>query len=313
MSRLFIPSKTSIGDLLNRHAVSVEAAGQQRWQFHLSLRPEAGLDAMLRVERGWLRIAAPLDGDASPEAADSCRLSDDRLQAMLAANARLPGGVKFVLADDPPRAMLAAEIPFLADQDEDEDLELDDRIGRLCRGLRRGALGWRYRIAEPDEFLGAVHRPAPAARAERRFEEICRELGWTVSRRGNGRLAVRLDLREAFYQAQVEATDEGLRLCVALEQSVADVDVCRRAADVLLLSACGAVRMAAATVVEGEASRQYRWEAAFAAAAQPTEWGHALSALTIACQATAAELGALEDPVLAETYLQLRGMGRTSL
>jgi hypothetical protein len=226
---------------------------------------------------------------------------------MLTANARLPGGVKFALADDPVRPLLAAEIPLLAE----ENFELDDRIGQLCRGLREGAIEWRRPLAATGNPPSGVRRSA-AAGVESRFEEVCRESGWTVSRRGNGRFAVRLDVREAFYQARVEPVEEGCRLCVALEQSVPDVEVCRRAADVLLLSACGAVRMAAATIVPGDAARQYRWEAALAAASPPKEWDHALSALTIACQATALELGALEAPALAEAYLQLRGTGRTS-
>jgi hypothetical protein len=307
MSRLFMLNEASLADVLGQHAASVEATGRQRWQFHLGR--EADLDATLSIERGWLRVSAPLDGGGPRKAADrSCRLSGDRLQTMLAANARLPGGVKFVLADDPPRPMLAAEIPLLAD----EDFELGDRIGRLCRGLRRGALEWRHPVTEFGELPGDVHKSAPAEHAESRFGEVCRELGWSMSRRRSGRLAVRLDVREAFYQALVEPSGEGCRLCVDLEQSVPDVDVCRRASEVLLLSACGVVRMAAATVVPGDAARQYRWEAALAAASQPKEWAHALSALTIACQATALELAALEDPVLAEAYLQVRGMGRTT-
>jgi hypothetical protein len=285
----------------------VRATGRQQWQFQLGR--EAHLDASLRIERGWLRVSAPLIGERPRKAADRAgALSGDRRQAMLAANARLPGGVKFVLADDPPRPSLAAEIPLGAE----EDLDWSDRIARLCRGLRRGALEWRHWAAKPGELPGAVRRPGPAANAESRFEEVCRESGWAISRRGNGRIAVRLGVREAFYQALAEPGEEGFRLCVDLEQSVSDVDVCRQAAEALLLSACGAVRMAAATVVSGAAARQYRWEAALAAAAQAKDWAHALSALTIACQATALELRALEDPLLAEAYLRMRATGRTS-
>jgi hypothetical protein len=307
MSRVFLLDEASLADVLGRHAASVEATGRQRWQFHLGR--EADLDVSLRIDRGWLRVSAPLGGDRPRKAAGRyCGLSGDRLQTMLAANARLPGGVKFVLADDPPRPLLAAEIPLAAE----EDFDLGDRIGRLCRGLRRGALEWRHPVAEPGELASDVRRSTDAADVESRFEEVCRESGWTVSRRGNGRFAVRLDVREAFYQAMVEPSGEGCRLCVALEQSVSEVDVCRHAAEVLLLSANGVVRMAAATVVAGAAARQYRWEAALTAAAQPREWAHALSALTIACQATALELRALEDPLLAEAYFELRAAGRTS-
>jgi hypothetical protein len=246
-----------------------------------------------------------LEGDSPREAADRTGdISADRLQAMLAANARLPGGVKFVLADDPPRPLLAAELPLLAD----DDFELGDRVGQLCRGLRQGARQWRHPLADAGKLPGNTRRSA-AAQVENRFEEICRESGWTISRRASGRFAVRLDVREAFYQALIEPAEEGCRLCVALGQSVPDVDVCRRASGVLLLSACGVVRMAAATIVPGDVARQYRWEAALAAASRPKEWDHALSALTIACQTTAMELGALEEPALAEAYLQLRGMG----
>jgi hypothetical protein len=341
MSRLLILNEASMAALLGQHADCVEATGRQRWQFRLGRGADLG--ASLRIERGWLQVSAPLDGDSPREAADRTGdISDDRLQAMLAANARLSGGVKFVLADDPLstcpeiscgagvppakaagtaapqkhgvhlgrglRPLLAAEISLLAD----DDFELGERIGQLCRGLRQGARQWRHSIAEPGKPPGDVRRSAPAAHVESRFEEICRESGWTISRRANGRFAVRLDVREAFYQALVEPAEEGCRLCVALGQSVPDVDVCRRAVDVLLLSACGVVRMAAATVVPGEVARQYRWESALAAASRPKEWDHALSALTIACQTTVMELGALEDPALAEAYLQLRGTGRIS-
>ncbi len=342
MSHLFILNEASMADLLGQHADCVEATGRQRWQFRLGRGAEPR--ASLRIERGWLQVSAPLEGDSPPEAADRTGgISADGLQAMLAANARLPGGVKFVLADSPAstgpemscgagvpparatrkaapqkrgvqrgpalRPLLAAELPLLAD----DDFELGERIGQLCRGLRQGARRWRHLLAEPGKLPGDVRRSAPAAHVENRFEEICRESGWTISsRRAGGRFAVRLDVRETFYQALVEPSEEGCRLCVVLGQSVPDVDVCRRAAGVLLLSACGVVRMAAATVVPGEAARQYRWEAALDAASRPKEWDHALSALTTACQTTAMELGALEEPSLAEAYLQLRGMGRIS-
>ena len=307
MSRLLIFNEASMAALLGQHAGCVEATGRQRWQFHLGRGADLG--ASLRIDRGWLQVSALLDGDSPREAADRTGdVCDDRLQAMLAANAHLPGGVKFVLAGDPPGPLLAAEIPLLAD----EDFELGERIGQLFRGLRQGARLWRHSFAGRGKLPGNVRRPAPAAHVEKRFEEVCRESGWTISRWASGRFAVRLEVREAFYQALVEPAEEGCRLCVALEQSVPEVDVCRRAADVLLLSACGVVRMAAAAVVAGEVARQYRWEASLAAASRAKEWDHALSALTIACQTTAMELGSLEDPAMAEAYLQLRGMGGIS-
>ena len=305
MSHLFILNEASMADLLGQHADGVEATGRQQWQFHLGRG--ADLDASLRMERGWLQVSAPLEGDwpkAGP--GGTCELSDDRLQSTLAANAWIAGGVKFVLADDPPRPLLAAEIPLVAE----DDFDIDDRVGQLCQGLRQGVRQWRRPTTEAASPSDNGDRPATDA--ERSFEEACREAGWTISRRSNGRLAVRLDVREAFYQAEVEPSDEGCRLCVALGQSVPEADVCRRAAELLLLRACGVVRMAAATIVPGDAAWQFRWEATLGNASRPQEWHHALSALTIACQTTALELGALDDPVLAEAYLQLRETGRIS-
>ena len=307
MSHLFILNEASMTDVLGQHVASVEATGRQQWQVHVG--GGADLDASLRIERGWLRAFAGLEIDGSREATDLAGgISDDRLHAMLAANTRLAGGVKFVLADDPPTPRLAAEIPLVAD----EYFELDERIGQLCRGLRQGALEWHNPVAVSEKRARELRRSAPAAESESRFEDVCRESGWAISRRASGRFTVRLRIREAFYEALVEPDEEGCRLCVALGQSVPEVDVCRRAAEVLLLSACGVVRMAVATVVPGGTARQYRWEAALAAASLPREWDHALSALTTACQTTAVELAALEDPLLAETYLQLRGMGGIS-
>ena len=306
MSHLFILNEASMADLLGQHADGVEATGRQRWQLHLGRG--ADLDVSLRMERGWLQVSAPLEGDWPTTAPQDgpCELSDDRLQSMLAANAWIAGGVKFVLADDPPRPLLAAEIPLVAE----DDFDIDDRVGQLCQGLREGVCQWRRPTIEAGNPSGDVDRLA--ADAERSFEEACREAGWAISRRPNGRFTVRLDVREAFYQAEVQPSDEGCRLCVALGQSVPEADVCRRAAELFLLRACGIVRMAAATIIPGDAAWQFRWEAALADRSRPQEWHHALSALTIACQTTALELCTLDDPVLAEAYLQLRGTGRIS-
>jgi hypothetical protein len=80
-----------------------------------------------------------------------------------------------------------------------------------------------------------------------------------------------------------------------------------RATEVLLLAACGAVRLARAWLSAAGDTPVVGWEAGLPPKPGPRQLDHALTALSAACRLTVREIEALADEALAERYLALRG------
>lgn len=292
----------SIVEWLEKYTSAVERTGQDRWQFKLN----SGLDltGTAVLEHNWLRLCAKLEGERPGKP-----LVADLLQGMLLQNATLPGGVKFCLGDNASEAVLAAEIPV--DPEEEGAVWLDRWIGEACAGLRQGALKWSIlnaRTADASSAPVSERRSTIDATAEQRVAELCERAGWSFTTRANGQVAIRLDVRDAFCQALLAPkVGKMRRLRVSLGMATSMEGEAPQAVHLLLLSASRLVRLARASAAPAGDATEYRWDVALPTDYDARTLGHALGALSVACQLTARELQAMEDRKIAREYLALRG------
>lgn len=296
-----------IAEWLERHTSAVERTGQDRWQFKLN----SGLDltGTAVLEQTWLRMCVRLDSEHSGRP-----LPAELLEGMLLLNATLPGGAKFSLGDHSSEAMLSAEIP-VHEEEEGEPVWLDRWIGEACVGLRQGALKWSILNAQSADTisslgssLGAERRSTVDMAAEGRLTEPCERAGWSFTTRASGQVAIRLDVRDAFCQALLAPkVGKMQRLRVSLGMATSTEGETPQAVHLLLLSASRLVRLARASAAPAGDATEYRWEAVLPADYTAETLGHALGALSVACQLTARELQAMEDRKIAREYLALRG------
>ena len=298
---------TAITDSLGKHAECVEPAGHQRWRFKLN--GGANLDGVVQRENDWLLFEAPLGRGGR-------QLTARRLGQMLRDNAGLAGGAKCGLGEDPRQVTLSAEIPWDADAEGD----LGGRIGQVCAGFRQAAHRYaegKARAADPQANDEPADEPAddhpadPAAAGpatDLDLAGLCEQAGWPYTRRANGQVTVPLEIRDAFHQALHSREGAVNRLSIPLAHPPSGRRTCRKAIEVLLLSACRLVRMARAVASAADGGPEYRWEVALGEEPGPEELRHALSALSVACRLTAREVQALEEEHLAEEYLRVRGI-----
>jgi hypothetical protein len=294
-----------IAEWLEKHASAVERTGQDRWQFRLN----SGLDltGTALLEQAWLRMCVRLDSEHPGRP-----LPAELLEGMLLLNATLPGGAKFSLGDHSSEAMLSAELPVQEQEEEGgEPVWLDQWIGEACVGLRQGALKWSIlnaQSADTVSSLGADRRSTVDTTAEGRLTELCERAGWSFTTRASGQVAIRLDVRDAFCQALLAPkVGKMQRLRVSLGMATSTEGETPQAVHLLLLSASRLVRFARASAAPAGDATEYRWEAVLPADYTVETLGHALGALSVACQLTARELQAMEDRKIAREYLALRG------
>src|SRR5439155_10563598 len=143
------------------------------------------------------------------------------------------------------------------------------------------------------------------------LRELCGLTGWGFVEREPGRLAVDLDVPGMFWQAIVEARGEvGLSAAVpVLDPTVADAEppdpVCRQALGLLLLRACGVVRMARAAAKTQDGATHARFEVVFGSQPCVAELTHAFAALSVACRVVSREAAVLwTDEVVARAYIE---------
>jgi len=292
-----------IVEWMERYTSAVERTGQDRWQFKLNSGLELTGSAIR--EQDWLRMQVRLSGERVGMTFDS-----GLLHGLLLQNAILPGGVKFCLGEDVFQATLAAEIPI--QEDEAGSIALEPWMGEVFTGLRQGALKWSIlhaSVADGPSAPIAQRRSAAEPAAEEQLADLCERIGWSFTKRSSGQVAIRLDVRDAFCQALL-GPDVGQmgRLRVSLGMTTSSEGESQRAVALLLLSASRLVRMARASASPAGDAIEYRWEVVL-----PTDYGteilgHALGALSVACQLTARELQAMEDRKIAREYLAMRGV-----
>ena len=136
--------------------------------------------------------------------------------------------------------------------------------------------------------------------------KTCEESGWTCNEQPSGRLVIDLDVPGWFHQAVVEIEASG-RVTISTELSSCDGNTpskCRQALGLLLLQACGVVRMARAAAHVSNGQTTARFEVAFDSSPSATEMEHGLAALSMACRLCAQEADLIgSDERIAREYL----------
>lgn len=289
--------------LVERVAASAAAKGPGRWR--VSLGNGAPVKATLRLDEDWLCGEAAV---RSRRARRTCG-GADRLWRLLRTEGRLTGGAKYVWlpSADGGRVRARAEVPLLVGTDG----TLERRLIDACAGLRAAVKPYRRkrgtgRAADPpDLFNGEADEEAHEVAAD--LPTLCSEAGWPFVERTGGRLAVELETGRGFYQAMVEAVDGTVRWGVELASLESPAPVCRRALGVLLLTANGLVRLARAAGRDDSGRVGVGFEVVLGRPVSAGEFGHALSALSVATQLCGREVQILRDSDLASTYLSVRG------
>ncbi len=276
--------------------------GGKRWRLLPSHGSESPTHAHIE-ESAWLCLDAPL-GDGRQHA-----LRADDLWAFLRQNAHIRSGVKFALT--PEGLSLRAEIPL----DSEDEARIAQRTRAACRDIQRA---WqRLRLGESegsrertpcrsDELAIPATDAGPVTTVD--LPRLCHETGWSFTQRKSGSLIVNLDVAQGFHQGIVEPSGKrGVRVFVTLTESPSLLPPCRHALSVLLLTACGAVRMARAALEEEMERIAVLFEVLFPTPPDAGELAHALSALSVAARLTAAEVNALHEERVAKIYLAQRG------
>jgi len=294
MPDLYDQFRTRTADALRSVARRVEAAGPSAWRFEL---PEAeAAQATAELVPDWLLLRQTLANGTSRDWRDPVLWGH-----LLCLNDGLEGGAKFCIDGQGRGLSLAAEIPLA----QDAEAALQSRLAAACDGLGCGV----RRIAAGPAMGQTEPRAAVSPQAAEALAPLCEQSGWGFERRPSGQWAVRLEVPDAFFQAQLEPTAAGgarLVLCHALAD--APEDGCRRAVELMLLLASATVRMvrpAATATPEGLA---YCWEVPWAGLPEGWEIARGVSALSVACGLAGREIRLLgEDPRLAREYLAAGG------
>ena len=264
----------------------LERAGGARWRLALANgRPfevSAGVDAVGE----WLHLDAPTGAGRDPR----------RLWAALVVNGRLGGAAKIALTADGLR--LRAEMPL------DRRDVLAARVASTCCGFKDALSALDD---GPDVAARAGLGGAPGLPAASDLAAACREAGWSVSERANGRVAVNLECARRFHLALVGPQASGGVLVAAELVRAATLSAAARAAlATLLLATTARVRLVRAAADEEGGHVWARLEVAFDTKPEAGDLDHALSALAAGCSLAGDEARVLENDAVAARYLALR-------
>ena len=280
----------STGDALEAAAVScggrLHRSEGGQWRVALANgRPFEVLAAVDPVGE-WLQLDAPASGGQDARHAWNA----------LVVNGRLAGVAKLALA--PGGLRLRAEIPL------DRRDVLAARVARACRGFKDALSllgGGPDVVARTDTGPGVPAADGLAA--------ACREAGWSVSERANGRVAVNLECGRRFHQALLRPRGAGGVLVAAeLVRAAALPSAARGALAALLLAATARLRLVRAAAEEEDGQVWARLEVAFETTPEASDLNHALSALAAGCSLAGDEARVLQHERLAARYLALRNL-----
>lgn len=271
--------------------------GCGRWE--LGMKNDGGIAAVASIEDDWLLLRMPLQNARA--GADEWRL--------LSRNATLEGLCKFVQDRGRCSPRLHADLP----------LDSEDRFSTLPRRILEALKGFEFALGGQRSSPEAVD-PGSAPRSGGMLPEpghaaglasLIKDAGWPFVERSPVKFAVDLEVRGSFAQAAIEDQD-GRGILAYMEAAKFDSlsDGQRAALGLFLLTACGVVRMARASIVESEASTVARFEVRFADPS-PAELGHALAALSVAANLCGREAQCFEDKQVAEIYLMANGRTRS--
>ena len=206
----------------------------------------------------------------------------------------------FLPGQSTPR--VRAEIPL------DDDVDLQRRLPEACAGLKAAA--GKLHGEKSKQMKG--HSLTGSEEQERRdaaeLQNLCRASGWKFTERTAPKLAVELEARSGFYQAIIEEQAGGaVSIGVELTRDTALIgEISKRALGTLLLRASSVVRLARGIVSEGGDGASF--EVSFQTTPSAVELGHALSALSVACELCGQEAVAMQDEFVARNYLAAQGL-----
>ena len=245
-------------------------------------------------------VTAKIVGDWLVLEAESFHIGQetDAYWQALGRNASLAGLAKIVLSND-GRGQIRAELPL------QDGVEISARIGEAFDGFA-------------DAWSATEHPSAPAApplgdAGPIDLKHLCAEAGWVFTERTGGKLVVELEVPGNYYQAVFLPTGQGVRISCELAELDSVTEPGRFALAGLLLAASGHIRMARASVSQNGGPPVAQFEILFETAPSPFEISSALETLSVACSLCGEEIKSLQNPVIAERYLALRGRGSMTM
>jgi hypothetical protein len=269
------------------------ASGSAHGREHSFATPEGARVVHAACDEDWIEFTAtPNWASALPGDADWL--------SVLAASAALPAGFKYALRAD-GQLRLCTECP--AEDVVAAPEALRDRI----LGLTEAASATSGTIPLTDA------RPeSPAQAAEPAWLELRQalaEAGWNCLTRPDGRLAVALEVRAGFYQAEIlPASAGGWRLSATLLETDVFSDASRRAVSFVLLRAAEVVRLVRPSFVPRDEGGRLCFETHLPPSFRPSDVVDALSSLAAACGLCGEEVKWLCQEQIAKDCLAL-GLG----
>jgi hypothetical protein len=282
-----------IGESLHKCASLVEEVGPGAWDFVLN--NGSMLLVTARADEQWLHLDAPV----ADERSGTRQRQDAKYDAwqLLKLNCGLGGLSKVALMPGQSTPRVRAEIPL------DEEVDLARRLREACAGLKTAA--GKLHGEKTREQIAV--RPASGATDEESsavLKRLCEESGWKFTERSGPTLAVDLETRSGFYQAQVaEQFGGAISLTAELTAAAAPSEQSKQAIAGMLLRASGLVKLSRATIKETEAGATASFEVLFQTPPCAAEFGHGLSALAVACGLCGHAGEAMWDEVVARHYL----------
>jgi hypothetical protein len=273
---------------LSACGLGVQATGSTEWQLSI-----AGRRGSARVDDGWLVLEFPPPRGRAPS-----------LFCLLERNVELRGGARYVLLAD-GSLHLRAEVP-VKEPTGRGTAGVAEQVRAAIAGLASGASSSGNSSADEAAGDGGAADCAPSSDPG----TLCAEVGWPHSERSSGRVHVDLDVPGgAFYQAVVGRAAGCIvqRAELFTEGGTGTESLARLAIAALLLSTSGAVRMARAASWNSDVGATWGFEVQLPGTTTVGDFGHGLSALSVACGLCGREVRALAcDPALARRYIEFR-------
>ncbi len=268
---------TSLDQTIRQMTPVIDQPGPGQWRLKLPRLP--GGSATGHATDAWFRVTATADACLS----DGCLFDEWEL---LTFNARLPIIVRYARDARTRQLMLCADIRLHS------EVPLAMRLREAFNGL----------MAVEDVSTGRdVASPNATQETLPTLTHMVEECGWPVSER-EGQPDVPIGVSStATVRSQA---DGGLSLACTLAAET-ESDPARAAITRCLLATTGVVRGVRASVRYASGKASVRLETGFVSAPCVAELHAGLSALSVASERCTREVHALQDPRVAEAYLDL--------
>ena len=261
------------------------------------------LRATAHITDNWFLLDAAIPTNGKQPAL----LAKD-LWNLLKQNAEIRGVAKLALSPFDQSLHLGAEIPWDGKALPTEEIRL------ACEGCE--AAWVRFHTAKGHNHTASAVGRLSNGEADGEnsngepadWQRLCGEAGWELIERPSGRLSAELDVPGGSYQADLERREDGARgLSVQIAVFEALSPLSKASVGLLLLNACGYVRMARAMAKESDQRTAAGFEVVIGSEPTAQQVGWALSALSVACRMCHREVKALRDEAVSQEHLSVRG------